>query len=441
MNTKQWINKAYSFSVFVVFFGIFLAITFFYIQNKIKLECSNMEQLLTTKSAKVSNVLTKTLYKTQIIAALIAQNNGTTDGFERITATILDDPSIRNFIVAPNGVVSNVYPLEGNREILGFDYFSSGAGNKEAILAKASGELVMGGPFAPIQGGKKAIVGRLPVYTPDKSFWGIVSVTLNYPDALDAAELQSLEHQGFAYEIWRRNPDTGERQVIANSKYNYNKNARYIEMPLKVLSADWHFRLSPIKLWYQHVETWILIGLGFLISFLLASLTSHNQKLKTIQCELEDISNKDQLTGVLNRRGIFKYLSELTAKPGSQFTLCYIDINKFKHVNDSFGHLIGDRLLQQLVKILQVYMTDKQTLGRIGGDEFIIIFDGDVDEADVLEFFKIVQEKLKHALPIKRQEYIDINFCFCIATYPQDAADIDELIKVADLKMYENKNR
>ena len=86
-------------------------------------------------------------------------------------------------------------------------------------------------------------------------------------------------------------------------------------------------------------------------------------------------------------------------------------------------------------------MTEKQTLGRIGGDEFILIFEGQTDEADVMEFFKIVQEKLKHTLPVKKQHYIDINFCFGIANYPDDACDIDELIKCADLRMYESKQK
>lgn len=425
--------------IFILTFSVFLGIAFSYIQNKSEMECSKMEQLLLAKSTKVGSVLTNMLYKTHIIAALVVQNNGATEGLERVMPTILDDPSIRNFIIAPNGVVEGVYPLESNKEVIGLNYFSEGAGNKEAIIAKEKGALVLGGPFEVVQGGKQAIVGRLPVYFPGKKFWGIVSVTLNYPDALESAELSALESQGFAYEIWRSNPDNGERQIIANSNYDYNKKALYIEMPLRILNAEWYFRLSPIRLWYQHPETWILISLGLVISFLLATLTAHNKELKKIKNELESISNRDELTGVFNRRGILGYLENLVGEPQNSFALAYIDVNKFKNVNDQFGHLVGDRLLQQLVKVFGLYMNDKQTLGRVGGDEFILISEGETAVSDLVELFEIVREKLQHTLPIERSHYIDISICVGTAVYPEDASNIDALVKCADIRMYENK--
>ncbi|MFR5881500.1 MAG: hypothetical protein ACLUEQ_12225 [Cloacibacillus evryensis] len=71
----------------------------------------------------------------------------------------------------------------------------------------------------------QALVGRLPVYTGRDSvekFWGLVSVTL-YPEALNGAELDQLKAQGFAFEIWRINPDDGKRRVIAHSGYLYDQ--------------------------------------------------------------------------------------------------------------------------------------------------------------------------------------------------------------------------
>lgn len=426
---------------FILSFSLFIAITFAYIQNKSDMEHAKMEQLLFAKSTKVNNVITKLLYKTQILSAVIVQSGGDVQGFAKIAGSIMDDPAIKNFIIAPQGVVTKVYPIEGNEGVLGLDYFSAGAGNKEAVEARQKGELVLGGPFELVQGGE-AIVGRMPVYTTvndGKKFWGIVSVTLKYPEALEAAELRNLDTQGFAYEIWRISPDTGQRQVIAHSEYDYNKKAKYIEMPLKILNAEWNFRLSPIKLWYQHPETWILVGIGFFISLLLASLVVHNQDLKKIKSELEEISNIDSLTGTLNRRGIFNYLDKLVTQPDAKFTLCYIDINKFKLINDSYGHLTGDTALKKVVDMLNIHLSKEQKLGRIGGDEFIVIFEDDISDEDLQNFFSLIREKLKKTIPVEKQKYLDISFSFGKAVYPDDADNIDELVKCADTRMYKDK--
>lgn len=105
-----------------------------------------------------------------------------------------------------------------------------------------------------------------------KLFWGLVSVTLKFPQALNGAELDKLAELGLAYEIWRISPDTNKKQIIARSDYAYNKDAPYLEMPLDILNAHWFFRLSPVKLWYQYPESWLYISLGVLVSFLLATL-------------------------------------------------------------------------------------------------------------------------------------------------------------------------
>lgn len=176
--------------VFCIAMLLSVLVTFAYTQNKIKLEHSQMQQVATTSATKVGNVLSKLLYKTQVLSALVIQNDGEIRDFERIAATIVDDPSIKNIILAPNGVVSSVYPLAGNEQVVGLNYFTDKDGNKEAMLAKITGKLILGGPFNLVQGGQ-ALVGRLPVYLTnaqgEKSFWGLVSVTLNYPQALEAA--------------------------------------------------------------------------------------------------------------------------------------------------------------------------------------------------------------------------------------------------------------
>ena len=443
---KETVAKKGAFAaVFLGTLMIVLAIGAAYVNNKFKMECAQMEQLVVIKSNKVNDVLCKLLYKTQVLSALVIQNNGGIRDFEKVAATIVDDPAIRNVILAPGGVVKKVYPLKGNEGVIGLDYFSAGKGNIEALQAKNGKRGVLGGPFDLVQGGQ-ALVGRLPVYTGrdsvEEKFWGLVSVTLNYPEALNGAELDQLKAQGFAFEIWRINPDDGKRQVIAHSSYLYDKGANYVEKPLTILNAEWYFRLSPIRRFYQYPETWMFFFAGLLVSWLIASLVGHNHDLKKIKVELEELTGMDLLTGTLNRRGLFKELGALMGVPGAEFILCYIDLDKFKEVNDSYGHMVGDRVLKHVAAVIGRRIDAGSIFARIGGDEFVLIFKDTDDREMVKAFFDKIAGELLDSLNIAPNgDRLDITFSMGMAAYPSQAKDIDGLIGVADRAMYKDKKQ
>lgn len=440
---KNKINRCMRF--FVIFFIALLVCLFIggtFVKSQQKLETSQMERLVLTKSNKLNEILSKLLYKTQTLSVIVVQNNGNIQDFEQLAATIVDDPSIKNIIIAPDGVVSHVFPLEGNEAVIGFDYFSESAGNVEAIKAKETGNLILGGPFNLVQGGQ-ALVGRLPVYTYDdqqkQKFWGIVSVTLNYPQALDGVELDVLEDQGFAYEIWRINPDTNQRQVIASNSFEYNEDAGYVEKEVNLFNAQWFFRIAPIREWYQYPSAWFMILLGLFISFLIAFLSLHNYDLTQMRKELENLSEKDFLTSALNRRGLFHLIEDLINTSGNAFCLAYIDLNKFKSINDTYGHNAGDKVLRYFTHVLLKHIEDGQVVARIGGDEFIVLFPNTSAKESTGEFFEKIHNELETPVPVNKDTNIPISLSIGFALYPDDGTTVDELIGVADEAMYTKK--
>lgn len=241
---------------------------------------------------------------------------------------------------------------------------------------------------------------------------------------MDGAELVQLKNQGFAYEIWRVSPDTNERQIISSSNYAYNKNSNYVEQPMQILNAEWFFKLSPIKDWYDYLETWIFTFLGILISLLLASLVRHNYELEQMKAELEELTYHDTLTGILNRRGAFKYMEKLLAVPNEKLILCYMDLDKFKKINDTYGHGIGDMVLQQFTNIMRENITGCHIFARIGGDEFVLIFKNTSDMNSTKVFFKRISEKLKKSVTVSSKEKIDISFSVGQAVYPVDGKEL-----------------
>ena len=103
------------------------------VERKYQFEYIKMERIILNQSNRLTNVLTRLLYKTQALSALVVQHNGKVENFEKVAATLLDDPAILNVLAAPGGVVRAVYPVEGNEAVLGLNFFEKGAGNQEAV--------------------------------------------------------------------------------------------------------------------------------------------------------------------------------------------------------------------------------------------------------------------------------------------------------------------
>ena len=294
MNGKKLFKSTIIFFLVSFLLCAFVGVTI--VESKMNAEKLVMENLITEKSRRVGEILLSLLHKTQAVSVL-ALRNYEPEKFKQVAAMIIDDLAISNIFIAPDGIVTDIYPLDGNEAMIGLDFFSEEAGNKEAVRAKETRQLVIGGPFNAVQGGQ-IIVGRLPVFISEldgsERFWGLVSVTLKYPQVLDGARLEELYSQGFDYEIWRINPDDGERQIILGSGFARGtslqvaggKNARYIEKPYLIKNAEWNYRVYFRRSWYEYKETWLLL-LGVLgISVLVAAIVQKRSRVMSEQADM-----------------------------------------------------------------------------------------------------------------------------------------------------------
>jgi diguanylate cyclase (GGDEF)-like protein len=152
----------------------------------------------------------------------------------------------------------------------------------------------------------------------------------------------------------------------------------------------------------------------------------------------------DVLTCLPNRRFIDQRLveeSQRSDRYGHPYSLLMIDLDGFKSINDCFGHPIGDSVLQQVAEALQRVLRSTDILTRYGGDEFAVILPETAhnDAIIVAEKLKMALASTKLHLPHNTQRYISA--CMGIAVYPQDAANCDDLIRVADKRMYDAKRK
>ncbi|MCL2765187.1 MAG: sensor domain-containing diguanylate cyclase [Treponema sp.] len=413
------------------------------ISSRQNIEKLQVEQLILEKTIRINDVISKLLYRANSLATMVVQGNGVVENFDIVAPTIANDPAILNVLVAPGGVVSNVYPLtDGNDAVLGWDFFSNNPGNLEAIAAMDSGTILLGGPFRSAQG-SEVLVGRMPVYidTPleKNKLWGLVSVTLRFPDALDNADLGILSSRGLAYELWRINPDTNERQVIATNYEFARTDAHFTEKHVPVINANWYLKVWLTYAWYNHPENLALIIAGFLISLLVFFVMQNNYELKKMRTVLEDIVKTDPLTGIFNRRHFMEISYMNTERERRQNGECYIvlfDLDRFKKINDTYGHVVGDYVLIEVSSRVKAMIRPYDLFARYGGEEFII-YASQADKKDIFE----MTERIRLALFNNEFKNNEVSFSVsasfgiaCINDY-----DIGKAIVNADKALYKAK--
>jgi len=146
---------------------------------------------------------------------------------------------------------------------------------------------------------------------------------------------------------------------------------------------------------------------------------------------LTEIAIEDELTGLYNRR-YFEFLLEKFRDSDKEIGIIFIDVNKFKELNDTYGHLFGDKVLYEVAKRIKSSIREIDHAFRYGGDEFVVM--SFISAQDL----KVIAKRLKNILNFEINN-IKIKTSIGWAHYPNDSTDLYEVVEIADKMMYKNK--
>ena len=185
-----------------------------------------------------------------------------------------------------------------------------------------------------------------------------------------------------------------------------------------------------------------LLIVGLVVALLMLRVRRGAMELQASEAQAQHLAFHDTLTGLPNRAlfddRLEHALAEVRRNPKSQIALLYLDLDRFKHVNDTMGHPAGDELIREMARRLTVAVREDDTVARIGGDEFAIIQAGVTSVKDTESLCRRIIESVTPAFDLLESQ-VFVGISIGVAMAPVDALDRIELTRKADIALYHAK--
>ena len=221
-----------------------------------------------------------------------------------------EDGVIKAFELAPEGIVTDIYPKQGNEGAFGLDMLQEHERKKDAILARDSGKYTLGGPYQLKQGGTGALLFN-PVYQDNNSeqgeFWGFVILVIDWDRFIGEINLDYLSDADFCYRIWTYDRGSSDKIILAESQDNMSDNILTVECA--VPNNTWYFDIMPSEGWSRR-SYWIMcIVISYVFSLLIATvfylISSKKHRERQYEAELEKAAEQAKNANEAKTRFLF----------------------------------------------------------------------------------------------------------------------------------------
>ncbi|WP_417664975.1 diguanylate cyclase domain-containing protein [Pseudidiomarina sp.] len=422
-----------------------IAVEYFHALNKDRVrdqQLSELQSEFTALRADLESELNAAIYGAWGVASYLTShpNSDSADWHGPAQTVVDDNPIIRNLAIAPNNIISFVYPLTGNEIIIGYNYDEIPEQREVVQLAQETQKAILAGPVNLLQGGQ-GVIYRIPIFSHENGidkYWGVVAVVIDINVLFQAVGIDALMEK-YKIALQGRDGKGADGDVFLGTQGVFD-NADFKER-VRFPNGYWIIALAAEAsqkggLWErQRVR---LIGYPYVIALYIMLFTLFVW-YRTSYGE----AMLDPLTNVSNRRMVMERLQTLVQlydRHPTPFAVVVIDIDRFKRINDDFGHQAGDLVLKSLAQRMLTHTRATDTVARIGGDEFLVVLMGIDNEQVVAQQCEKLAEVI--AAPIRyKSEDINVSASLGYALFPANGKTLDALIHSADSKMYKNKRK
>ncbi|WP_215399229.1 GGDEF domain-containing protein [Rheinheimera oceanensis] len=214
-----------------------------------------------------------------------------------------------------------------------------------------------------------------------------------------------------------------------------------------LLMLHWLLFVPISRMLYQDWRTMaFIIGTALVVmqytALIAAVLSLFQQRLLESESKALELAYKDPLTGLSNKRYVdtlFGKALQLATRPHQFLALYYIDLDKFKPVNDQAGHKVGDLVLKEVAQRMQTCLRSTDICARIGGDEFVVIATQLEQQSQAAGIAEKILQSLQQPYVVEGKTY-QLGASIGISLYPEHGAAFSDLLEKADTAMYQMKN-
>ena len=228
-------------------------------------------------------------------------------------------------------------------------------------------------------------------------------------------------------------PDSRGTQTVASLQTSYP------DIPLVIVSA-WEDEAVSLRSVKAGAQDYLVKG--HIDGANLHRVIRYAIERKRTELELVRLAHFDQLTSLPNRTLLRERVDHALARAvraGSGVATLILDMDRFKEINDTLGHEIGDKLLIEAGQRIRASVRDQDTVARLGGDEFAVILEGVSEAKEVLPVIERILASLSDVRTICGHE-VNTSTSVGIAMYPENGSNLSELLRAADLAMYQAKS-
>lgn len=388
-----------------------------------------------TYGQRIENDIENGIEITDTLKQVLINGNGQIINFSKIAENLMSY-SVQSVQLAPNGVVTEIYPEEGN-EAGKIDLLKDSKRGEISNYAKDHNITVIQGPIKLKQRGSGLVV-RNPIYLEDKNgqeyFWGFTIVILRVPEIFEDST-NALSKFKYNYRLSREASVSDKKYVEVDA--NCDKMIRPVTYNLTVGKEKWKLEIMPRAGWSNSTTLYLIFFGGLSLVLLLTGLTIVLFQLDERRVELKELAHKDGLTNLYNRYGFDEMAEKMISKnPKEHCVAVLLDVDDFKLINDMYGHAYGDKALISLAENMRKFFPSSTLLGRNGGDEFCILLPNCTME-------EVKESLIEFTKTPKTFSYKGQTYSFCIslgyAEYPNNAIERSQLMRCADTALYEVK--
>ncbi len=424
----------FSIKLLIVFLIAVVIATYLHFRSYVTDEAEYMEYLSSLHAERIEHVLEEKVAVTNILKDILVDDKGTTSvkDLNNIARLLFREDEHVAISFLPHGVVKFTYPPVVHDDMNGHDLFQNPKTKEAAQLSKDEEKTVFAGPYT-LTNGETGISALTPVfydYKEEKYFWGFVLTILKVTDQLlEGTGIFDVSDLGYEYSISTNYQ--GETSTVFQSE-SFMMSLAQNEIVRQVGSADWHFHIYSKTYLKDLIGHLVFIAFSYLgIAFILYLFVD---KLEDKLELTEELSLLDPLTELKNRKGLENFIEDPdNYKKG--YALFYLDLNKFKPINDSFGHEAGDKLLVAFSRRLAHRFPKDTCIVRLGGDEFLIVVPKNVTDGVRDQIIQRVIALTEEPFYIDDRKF-EISTSVGFAQFPDDGKTFDLVLARADEAMF-----